>query len=160
MLTTFCIWIDADSCPTRVRKFIVSYAEKNQFKVRFVANRKIDIPDNALFEMQVCPKESGAADDFIFDSCIKNDCVVTRDIPFAARLVEKGVTVMNDRGTLFTKENIGEKLSERNFNLNLAQLGLGGGGKSSYGEKEFKKFCDLFDREIQKKIIMERFCRH
>ena len=48
---------------------------------------------------------------------------------------------MNDRGTAFTKENIGEKLSEREFNLNLAAIGLDAQSKKTYyGKKEFEKF--------------------
>ena len=99
-----------------------------------------------------------AADDYIAGKVQKHDAVVTRDIPFAARLVERGIVVMNDRGKLFTKENIGERLSERNFSLDLAALGLtGGGGKSSYSQKDFKKFCDCFEREMQKLIIIDKY---
>ncbi len=108
--------------------------------------------------MIVCQQEAQAADDYIFAHCNKHDIVITRDIPFAARIVEKGNIVMNDRGTLFTKENIGERLSARNFSLNLAELGLADNKrKSSYSEKDFRKFADCFEQAVQKLLIIDAY---
>ncbi len=65
---------------------------------------------------------------------------------------------MNDRGTVFTKENIRERLSERDFSLNLAMLGLGiSGTKRSYDKIDFKKFADCFEREMQKLLILDTY---
>ena len=43
---------------------------------------------------------------------------------------------MNDRGTIFTKENIGERLSERNFMMNLEAIGLGRKRKNQTTERK------------------------
>jgi len=108
--------------------------------------------------MIVCKQEDQAADDYIFSHCQNNDIVITRDIPFAARLVEKNMLVMNDRGTVFTKENIGERLSERNFMMNLEAIGLGGTKKKSdYGKKEFDRFCRAFDRDFMQKVTNRQY---
>lgn len=142
----FKIWVDADSCPLPVKNFIIDLAKAKNYNVHFAANHEVSIPkNNPLFTMHICPKTPGAADDFIFENTSAQDIVVTRDIPFAARLVEKKITVINDRGILFTKENIAERLSERDFNLNLAQIGLGGGSENRYSQKELKKFADTFE---------------
>ena len=84
-----------------------------------------------------------------------NDIVVTRDIPFAARLVEKNIVVMNDRGLIFSKENIEDKLREREFSLNLAGIGFGGNKGNYYGEKELGKFSRAFEQKIQEHIMNE-----
>ena len=161
-MTAFTIWVDADSCPAPVRKHVISFSTKNVVPVCFVANRALPSLPTAeqapLVTMQLCAQEAQAADDYIFAHCKQHDAVITRDIPFAARLVARGIVAMNDRGTCFTKENIGERLSERNFNLNLAELGLAGGGKkASYSEKAFKKFADCFEREMQKLLVVARY---
>ena len=147
------VWVDADSCPRMVREYLVSYTKKLELPVFFVANRIIPQPvPYEKFKMIVCPAESQAADDYITGHVKKSDLVVTRDIPLAARLVESGISVMNDRGTLFTTENIKERLSERNFNLQLAEIGLCGAKQNFYGKKEFSLFANCFDKKIHQLI--------
>ncbi len=158
MAYKFNVWIDADSCPARARKFILNFCRTKEIPLNFVANREIPVKDEGpLFKMITCPQTKNAADDYITAHAGPNDFVVTRDIPFAARLVEKKISVINDRGTVFTSENIGEKLSERNFNLNMAELGFTGGRKSDYSDKDFKKFSNCFDREIFKNMTNETY---
>lgn len=160
----FSVWIDADSCPKRVREYVFRYTQKYAVPLAFVANRDIPLPaefdgqNQQTCSMIVCEPTEQAADDYIFAHCQKDDIVITRDIPFAARLLEKSVLVMNDRGTIFTKETIGERLSERNFMLNLATIGLGDDRKkSTYGKKEFDAFCRAFDKDFSQKLINERY---
>ena len=159
----FSVWIDADSCPKQVREYVFRYTKKHAVPLYFVANRDIPLPacsgqENAAApdnnaQMIVCEQTEQAADDYIFSHCADKDIVITRDIPFAARLIEKHVLVMNDRGTVFTKENIGERLSERNFMMNLEAIGLGEKKKKSdYGKKEFDKFCRAFDKDFMQKV--------
>ena len=148
----FSVWIDADSCPRQVREFVFRRTKKHSVPLFFVANREIPLPAGA--QMIICEPMAQAADDYIFAHCNTDDIIITRDIPFAARLQEKPVRVMNDRGTVFTKENIGERLSERNFMLNLAEIGLGNDRKkSTYGKKEFDAFVRTFDRDFSQKLM-------
>ena len=152
----FSVWIDADSCPQKVREFVFYRTQKQSVPLIFVANRKIPLPPDA--QLIVCAPAEQAADDYIFAHCYKDDIVITRDIPFAARLQGKSVLVMNDRGTVFTKENIGERLSERDFMLNLAEIGLGDSRKKTvYGRKEFDAFCHAFDRDFSQRLMIERY---
>lgn len=143
------IWIDADSCPTRVRDHVVSYAKKINIPVIFVANK----PISAKFEnftMIICEQEKDSADNYIYNHVNKNDLVITRDIVFADRLVSKEIAVINDRGTQFTKDNIKDKLADRDFDLQLAEIGLGGSKKNTYGQKQFIKFANCFDKVLHK----------
>ncbi|MGI5058120.1 DUF188 domain-containing protein [Treponema pectinovorum] len=156
---SFVIWIDADSCPLLVRNYVIDCAKSKSMNVSFVANRKIPFPkDNPLFKMCITEKKTGSADDFIFENAKGADVVITRDIVFAARLVEKKICVMNDRGTIFTKDNIKERLLERNFYLNMAELGFGS-NDNRYGQKEFKKFETTFERVTAQLRVNETFSR-
>lgn len=150
----FSVWVDADSFPAKARDFLVSHALSKEVSVNFVANHEIKSPDPRV-KMVICQKEHNAADDYIFENAAENDIIVTRDILFAARLVEKNISVMNDRGVLFSKDNIQDKLHEREFSLNMAEIGFGGGKGNYYGEKELKKFSTVFSEELQKHIIAD-----
>lgn len=152
----FTIFVDADSCPRPVKNHILQYSKNHSIPLVFAANREIPVEENLLpseFIMKICDKTEGAADDFIVSSSKEGDVVITRDIPLADRLLQKKVTVMNDRGFLFTQDNIIDKLNERRFSLNLADLGLEPKKKSFYSEKEFKKFADCFERTVSQRIL-------
>ncbi|MCR5125195.1 MAG: DUF188 domain-containing protein [Treponema sp.] len=148
------IWIDADSCPALLREFVIESAKKNNIEAVFVANAKFfDETENV--RIVVCKQEKDEADNVIYEQAQKNDIVITRDIIFAKRLVEKKITVINDRGILFMKDNIEDRIMERNLSLNLSEIGFGGNKKKQYGQQELKKFKSTFDSELQKHIVAE-----
>lgn len=151
------IWIDADSCPRSVRHYVLKSAMRLGMCVSFVANRVIPADASTTsFEMIVCGNTEGAADDVIVENVACDDIVVTRDVPLAARLVERDVCVMNDRGTLFTRDNIKEKLADRDFDLQLARIGFGGSTAVTYGKKEITAFKKCFDDAVQGKMCKWR----
>ena len=153
---TLTIWVDADSCPSLVRNHTVKMGNKLGVKVRWVANKQIPGPAaelaDASFKMIVCSAEKDAADNYIFANCKTGDLVITRDIVFADRLVEKGICCINDRGTEFTREMIKERLSTRDFDLQLAQIGLVKHHHQGYDKKKFAEFANSFDKVIHKLI--------
>jgi uncharacterized protein YaiI (UPF0178 family) len=73
---------------------------------------------------------------------------VTRDVALAARLLERGCRVIDDRGSAFTQDNIHEKMSLRDFQVGIAEAGLGMQAANNYGKKELKHFADAFDRAL------------
>ena len=143
------IIVDADSCPKQARTFLEKTAIRLNITLEYAANH--DIPffsQSPLFTMTLCANTEGAADDYIVESVRPNDLVVTRDIPLAQRLVHKGITVINDRGTIFSRGNIKELLSERNFDFELAQIGLVKHYNEGYNKQKFAKFANCFDKII------------
>ena len=151
-MLNFSIWVDADSCPIPVKDIIFRFCKRLQIKLIFVANHEIPMPKSQLFQMIVCDATPDAADNYIVDNAMQNDIVITRDIPMAARLLEKNITTINDRGLLFTSENIREKLSLRNFNKELYDNGILSDKTSTFSKKDVNNFANCFDREIQKKL--------
>lgn len=144
------LWVDADSCPRQVRELVCRTGIRLEIPVVFVANRKIDMPKSPLFSMVLAPTSADAADDHIVQSAIIGDLVVTRDIPFAKRLVDASVRVINDRGIVYTTENINERLSIRNLMLDMHRNGLVPEKTSQYGKKELQNFANALDREISR----------
>lgn len=144
------IFVDADSCPMKVREVVCRAAARVQVEARFVANRPIPIIENEMTRMIVVAEGEGVADDAIVDEANPGDLVITRDIPLASRLVEAGITTLNDRGNHYTADNIRERLAYRNFMTELRQSGINPEQHSSFSNKELQKFASAFDRELTK----------
>ena len=145
------IWVDADSCPSLVRNHTVKIANKLGLRVVFAANKKIGCEAAAgNYEMAVCGSEKDAADNYIFENCKVGDLVITRDIVFAGRLVERGICTINDRGTEFTRDMIKERLSVSDFDRQLAEIGLVKHFHEGYDKKKFAEFANSFDKVIHR----------
>jgi uncharacterized protein YaiI (UPF0178 family) len=142
------ILVDADSCPRPARELALRTAERRGLSALFAANRPIPGIGGPCAVMEICPPGENSADNRIVELAEKGDIVITRDVPLAARLVAAGVTVIDDRGRVYTCDNIRELLSMRDFAVNLAESGLGIERSPSYGKKELKSFADSLDREL------------
>lgn len=152
--SSFTVFIDADSCPSLVREIIFKKASERKFSVCFAANRQIPVPyePDFPFSMQVCPKGKDSADNYIISGIHEGDIAVTRDLLLAQRLIQKEMTVMNDRGTLFSRENIQDFMEERELSLQMESLGLKKGKNwNTYGQKEASAFSACFCRELEKR---------
>ena len=146
------IWVDADSVPVRVREIIINACRREQVDACFVANRRIPLEQTDEISLVVVPATEGSADNHISAEAGAADLVVTRDIPLAARLVEQDITVLNDRGTVYTPENVRERLSMRNFMKELRERGLPTDEETKFGPKDVQAFANAFDRELRKKL--------
>jgi uncharacterized protein YaiI (UPF0178 family) len=146
------ILVDADSCPVSVRETVLRAAARTGVRAVFAANRLIPGLGGGNVVMEICPPGEDSADNRITSLAEPGDLAITRDIALAARLVEGTITVIDDRGRVFDKENIGQCLSLKDFMVGLAEYGLGGKGGGSYGKRELKAFADSFDRLLSRLI--------
>ncbi|MDR0527772.1 MAG: DUF188 domain-containing protein [Spirochaetaceae bacterium] len=143
------ILIDADSCPAMVRDVILKAASRTNVAAIFTANRLIPgLWGNGV--MELCSSEPGAADNRIVALSCNGDLAVTRDVPLAKRLVEKGIAVINDRGRVFTKENIGEYYSLRCFQVGIIETGAEIIREKTYNKRNLKNFSNGFDALLTK----------
>lgn len=149
------IWIDADSCPLKVRSVLCRAAERVKIVAKFVANRNIPIDENDFTEMIVVEDGEGVADDYIVEHSEANSLCITRDIPLAFRLVESGVSVMNDRGDHFTQDNIRQRLALRDLMTEMRLSGLETEKHPAFSNKQLQKFSSLFDRELTRLMRLE-----
>jgi len=146
------ILVDADSCPPAVREIIIRSAKRLRVKAIFAANRPIPGIGGPETVMEICDAAEGAADERIVELAAAGDIVISRDIPLAKKLVDAGVAVINDRGREYSRENIGEMLSLRNFAVGLANNGMEIERTASYGKKETQKFAATLDRILTKNL--------
>jgi uncharacterized protein YaiI (UPF0178 family) len=145
------IWIDADAAPNDVKSIVARAALRLEIETALVANQRLQTPANNPFVSSV-RVEGGpdVADDHIAEHAEPGDLAITADIPLASRLVEKGVRTMDPRGTEYSKENIGERLSVRDFMDQLRSTGVETGGPPVWGQKDKQAFAATFDRVVTK----------
>ena len=144
------IWVDADSCPVRVRQVVCKAALRLSVPLVFVANRFISVTNHELINFVKTDEGEQSADNYIIASSRKGDLVITRDIPLAATLVELGVTVINDRGILFSQNNVRERLSIRDFMYEIRSNGLMTDKMEAFNKKDLQNFSNTFDSVLTK----------
>jgi uncharacterized protein YaiI (UPF0178 family) len=154
------ILVDADSCPRPARELVLRSSARTKVPIIFAANRPIPGITGETAVMEICPPGEGSADDRIAAMARPGDLAITRDIPLAERLVKTGVLVLDDRGRIYTAENIRERRSLRDFMVGLAESGLGMERSPDYGKKELKSFADSFDKELTRLFKEEKQGKH
>jgi hypothetical protein len=128
---------------------ILRFSARLGIKTIFAANRPIPgLPKTAV--MEICPPGEGEADKRIAALAQPGDLVLTRDLPLAEQLVDSGIAVMDDRGRVFTKENIRQLRSLRDFMVGLAENGLGVERAPSYGKNELNTLANSLDKELSR----------
>ena len=74
------------------------------------------------------------------------DLVVTQDIPLAAQALDKGAAALNPRGERYTRDNIAQRLSMRNFMDELRGAGVQTGGPPVFHARDRQAFANQLDR--------------
>ncbi len=143
------LWVDADAAPRDVKDIVFRSALRLEIDAVLVANQRLQVPANNRFATAI-RVEGGPdrADDYIAEHAVPGDVAVTADIPLASRLVAKGVLTIDPRGTEYTEETVGERLSVRDFMDQLRSTGVETGGPRAYGLKEKQAFAATFDRVL------------
>ena len=114
-----------------------------------VANQQLRPPaNNSLVTAVWVDGGADVADQHIVAEAAPGDLVVTQDVPLAALLVPKGVTVLDPRGEEHTSETIGERLSVRDFMEQARIAGMVTGGPAPFGAGDKQAFAGALDRAL------------
>jgi uncharacterized protein YaiI (UPF0178 family) len=143
------LWIDADAAPRDVKEIVVRAAARLQLETVLVANQRLFVAPGTTFVTAV-RVEGGpdVADRYIAEHAEPGDVAVTADIPLAAALVERRVLVIDPRGEQYTADNVGERLSVRDYMDGLRGAGVDTGGARPYGAKDKQAFAAALDRVL------------
>jgi uncharacterized protein len=145
------IWVDADACPVVIKEILFRAAERTGVRMTLVANKPLRLPVAANIRFVQVPPGFDAADKRIVELMEANDLVVTADVPLAAAAIDKGGTALNPRGELYTKENVRERLSVRNFMDELRGSGVNTGGPPALSQRERQAFANQLDTWLTKR---------
>jgi uncharacterized protein YaiI (UPF0178 family) len=141
------IYVDGDGCPVKDEVFRVAHRYK--LKVFVVANSRMRIPQEELFELVVVKDRFDAADDWIVEHLNEHDIAVSADIPLAARCIEKGARMLDPKGRVFTEECIGDALARRELSAFLREMGNITGGPAPFQKSDRSRFLQRLDDAVQ-----------
>jgi uncharacterized protein YaiI (UPF0178 family) len=147
------LWVDADAAPRDVKEIVYRAAKRLGVEAVLVANQRLSLPLNnpAVTAVQVAGGPD-VADRHIAESAEAGDVAVTADVPLAAVLVAKGVRVIDPRGEELDAENVGERLSVRDFMDAARGAGLVTGGPAAYGPRDKQAFAAALDRVLTRAL--------
>lgn len=144
------IWIDADACPRGIKDFLFKAALRLGVPATLVANSGMFVPRSPLIRLVVVGGGIDEADRYIREHSAAGDLAVSADIPLAAALVDRGVTVIDPRGTVYSANNVKEALATRNLMHDLRESGQQTRGPPPLGPNDQARFANAFDREATK----------
>ena len=145
------IWVDADACPGAIKDILFRAAERERVQVTLVANTAMRIPSSPYLRRVQVPPGFDVADKHIVELLAPGDLVITADIPLAAAVIEKNAHALNPRGELYTKDNIRERLSMRNFMDELRGSGVSTGGPAALSQRDRQAFANSLDAFLAKR---------
>ena len=141
------LYVDADASP--VKNEVIKVAKRYGLTVYLVSNSRLQIGQDDSVEMVIVSGDFDAADDWIAERVTNQDIVVSNDIPFASRCLEKGARVIDPKGRVFTVESIGEALANRQLMAYLRDMGDITKGPAPYGKQDRSRFLQRLDDLIQ-----------
>ncbi len=145
------IWIDADAAPRDVKELVFRAARRLAIETVLVANQRLQTPPgNPLISAVWVDSGADVADRYIANHAGAGDLVITQDVPLAALLVPKQVTVLDPRGEEHTAETIGERLSVRDFMDQARLAGVVTGGPPPYDGRAKRAFAAALDRVLMR----------
>ena len=150
------IWVDADALPGEIKDIILRAASRVQLPTIFVANKNVDVGIGRWVSFVRVSKGADVADCYIVEQSAAKDLCVTADIPLAAALVAKGLTVIDPRGDLYSEATVAERLSIRDFMAGLRDAGVQTGGPPPFSAKAKQQFAARFDSLLQKALRESR----
>ncbi|MDX2434313.1 MAG: YaiI/YqxD family protein [Desulfobacterales bacterium] len=140
------IWVDADACPNVIKEILFRAAERLQIHLIMVANTTLRTPPSPYVSSIRVGAGFDVADNAIVKEMEPGDLVITADIPLASEVIGKGGHALNPRGEFYSKENIEERLTMRNFMDELRGSGVNTGGPATLNQKDKQAFANQLDR--------------
>jgi uncharacterized protein YaiI (UPF0178 family) len=145
------IWVDADACPNMIKEILFRAAARTKTPLILVSNHALTAPPSPYISKMQVMAGLDVADNKIVQTMDAGDLVITADIPLADAVIDKGGVALNPRGELYSKSNIKERLSMRNFSTDLRGSGVRTGGPAAISKREIQQFANELDQLLNNK---------
>jgi uncharacterized protein YaiI (UPF0178 family) len=146
------IWIDGDALPGEIKEILLRAAQRLKVPTILVANKNVQVGASPFVSFVRVTQGADVADAHIVEASCAGDFCVTADIPLAAALVQKGLTVIDPRGDLYSADTVGERLAMRDFMAGLREAGVQTGGPPPFDAKAKQRFAARFDQLITRAL--------
>jgi len=104
---------------------------------------------------EVVASGMNSADDRIVEVASLPGFCITHDIPLSSRLCSLGFSVIDDRGHIYTSDNVGERLSSRNFYTELREMGIQSEKTKRLTTADINAFSSAFDTLVSSFVMKE-----
>ena len=177
----FKVYVDSDSLPERQRALLLKRLVRDCIPALFAADRPLKDVSSAIachtaalrapmrgladveelrrirspLELVVVEKGNDSADDYLVSAAEPGGLCITHDIPLAARMVGKGLVVIDDRGNVYDRSNIAERLGMRNFMKDMRENGFFEERQKRFTAKDVENFANALDRMIHRLSLNE-----
>ena len=145
------LFIDADAFPNLLKPIVLKAINREKIETLVVSNKKVTIGKSEFVEYLIVSQGADEADHRIVEMVEQNDLVITADIPLADRVIDKNAHAIDHRGELYSKENIKQYLTMRNFMQEMRDAGEITGGPKPFGSKDAQNFANSFNAFLQRK---------
>ncbi len=142
------IYVDGDGCP--FKEEIYRVAKRYDLNVFMVCNSELRIPKASWIKPIVVGKDFDSVDNWIYEHVVPNDIVITNDLLFSAKALEKQANVLDTRGREITPDTIGELLATRELMTQLRQMGEMNLGPKPMKPKYRSEFLSRLDQIINR----------
>ena len=140
------IWIDADACPNVIKEILFRAADRVKVPLTLVANQPLRTPPSKYINSIRVGAGFDVADNETVRLVKSGDLVITADIPLAADVIEADAYALNPRGEFYTRDNIRQRLTMRNFMDELRGSGVDTGGPPTLSQGDRQAFANQLDR--------------
>ncbi len=133
-----------------------THALREEAKARGITDRTEIRKIRSRISQTVVPTGANSADDRIVEIASLPGFCITHDVPLSSRLCEKGFCVIDDRGHIYTKENVGERLSSRDFYTRLREWGIQSEKTKRMTASDINAFSASFDSLVSDFVRKEK----
>jgi uncharacterized protein len=144
------IYIDADACPVKDETYKV--AARFGLRSVVVSNSFIQIPKSDIISRMIVDSGPDMADDWIVETVVAGDVIITNDVPLAGRVLAKAAHAIAPNGKPFTQDSIGPALSTRALMEHIRSTGEITGGPPPFSPKDRSKFLQTLDQTLHQEI--------
>jgi len=139
-------WIDGDSCPREALEIALRAHVRGDAQLTVVADRFVPGVKESGAELCLVSHGSGDADDLIIQRAKKGDLALTRDFLLGIKLLEKDITVINDRGKIWKMRELKERAEEAELMKAIRAGGISKKSGRNYNTENLHDFAAALDK--------------
>lgn len=146
------LYIDADALVNQLKPIITKAIKQYNIPTYLVANKKVSLGTSKFVTFIMVEQGINKADSWIIDHISPGDITITSDIPLADAVVSKGAVALDQRGILYSSENIKHHLAMRNLMESIRNAGNITKGPKPFSNKDKAAFANALSSFLQKRI--------
>ena len=133
-----------------------THALREEAKVKGITDKAELRKIRSRITQEIVASGMNSADDRIVEIASLPGFCITHDIPLSSRLCSLGFSVIDDRGHIYTSDNVGERLSSRNFYTELREMGIQSEKTKRLTTADINAFSSAFDTLVSSFVRMEK----